>query len=118
MEYHIEVTSMLHWTLDHDRGTSTVRECEVSLGSSIPVDKSHLVADDGDFSATGVKAITQGLVQGLVTNIHSAHKVGIRDSAEHLRYVIKELERGFVLSGTEVIGYEKKNSKARKRFRK
>jgi len=29
-------------------------------------------------------------------NIHMAHEKGFRDSAEHLRWIISELERGFV----------------------
>lgn len=44
----------------------------------------------------GVKPLTQALVQGLIANIHHAHEKKFWDSAEHLRYIISELERGFV----------------------
>jgi len=50
---------------------------------------------DGGFTDQGVKAVTDGLIQGLVANIHYAHQTGIRQSAEHLRHIIAELERGF-----------------------
>ena len=33
---------------------------------------------------------------GLVGNIHNGHSQKHWDSAEHLRYIISELERGFV----------------------
>lgn len=43
----------------------------------------------------GIKPLTQSFVQGLVGNIHFAHEKGWWDSAEHLRYIIDELTRGF-----------------------
>lgn len=43
----------------------------------------------------GVKPLTQTFIQGLVGNIHFAHDKGYWDSAEHLRYIISELTRGF-----------------------
>lgn len=43
----------------------------------------------------GSRAMTTTLVAGLVANIHKAHAEGWRDSAEHLRHIIAELERGF-----------------------
>lgn len=44
----------------------------------------------------GTKVLSNALIQGLVGNIHYAHQYGFRDSAEHLRWVISELEKGFV----------------------
>lgn len=44
----------------------------------------------------GSHALTNAFVQGLVGNIHHAHQKGFKDSAEHLRYIIAELERGFI----------------------
>lgn len=44
----------------------------------------------------GSHALSNVLVQGLVANMHMAHQKGYRDSAEHLRWIISELERGFV----------------------
>ncbi len=51
---------------------------------------------DKTLTKDGVKALTQVLVQGLNANIQGAHQKGNWDSAEHLRYVISELERSFV----------------------
>lgn len=47
-------------------------------------------------TADGCRSITEILVTSLSANIHASHQKGFRDSAEHLRYVIKELERHFV----------------------
>lgn len=46
-------------------------------------------------SKEGIKPLTLAFVHGLVGNIHSAHEQGFWDSAEHLRYCIDELTRGF-----------------------
>ena len=43
----------------------------------------------------GIKPLTLCFVHGLVGNIHAAHENGYWDSAEHLKYIISELERGF-----------------------
>lgn len=43
----------------------------------------------------GSEALSITLVQGLVGNIHLAHDKGWRDSAEHFRWIISELEKGF-----------------------
>lgn len=56
--------------------------------------------DDGYPNKEGTRAITTTLLQGLIANIHSAHQFKYRDSAEHLRHIISELERGFVNPGT------------------
>jgi hypothetical protein len=44
----------------------------------------------------GCKAITETLIQGIIANIHFAHQKNYRDSAEHLRDIIKKLEEGFI----------------------
>lgn len=44
----------------------------------------------------GSHALTNAFVQGLIGNIHHAHQKGFRDSADHLRYIIRLLEEGFV----------------------
>jgi hypothetical protein len=47
-------------------------------------------------TAEGSKIITNAFTQGLIANIHACHEHGFRDSAEHLRYIIDNLQRGFV----------------------
>ncbi len=46
-------------------------------------------------NAAGSKVLSNVLIQGLVGNIHAAHENKYRDSAEHLRWIISELEQGF-----------------------
>lgn len=53
------------------------------------------------------KTLSNVLVQGLIGNIHLAHEKGFRDSAEHLRWIISELERGFI----EVTNVQQSNFK-------
>lgn len=47
-------------------------------------------------NATGTKTLTQCFIQGLIGNIHRAHQMGYWNDAEHLRFIIAELEKGFV----------------------
>jgi hypothetical protein len=44
----------------------------------------------------GSKVLSNVLIQGLVANVHASHQKGFRDSAEHLRWIISELEQGFI----------------------
>jgi hypothetical protein len=61
-----------------------------NLDRKIYLDKDDLPTKDG------VKPLTLCLTQGLIATIHKAHQEGWWDSAAHLRYIIAELERGFV----------------------
>ncbi len=56
--------------------------------------------NDGLPTKVGTKALSQAFIQGLVGNIHNAHQKGFWDSAEHLRYIIAELEKGFATPAT------------------
>ena len=51
---------------------------------------------DGTLNFPGAKTMSQCFVQGLNANIQSAHENGVWDSAEHLRWIISELEKAFV----------------------
>lgn len=67
-----------------------------NLEVSKNLDKSQYIDPDGVPTAAGTKVLTNNFVQGLIGNIHQAHDKGYWDSAEHLRYIIAELERGFI----------------------
>lgn len=47
-------------------------------------------------NALGCKVVTETLVNALASNIHNAHQKGWKDSAEHLREIIKKLEDRFI----------------------
>lgn len=74
---------------------STVLGVKFDLQLGDNLDDSAYFEDD-KLNLEGHKAVTNVLVTSLVSNIHAAHQFGFRDSAEHLRYIITELERGFV----------------------
>src|SRR5579875_833357 len=95
MEYWIE--GIAHVTADHQKGAakSTHKETDFYLDVSDNLDKNAYMDKQDILTKTGSQAVTQAFVQGLIGNIHFAHEKGFRDSAEHLRYIISELERGF-----------------------
>ena len=85
-------------TLEHKKGESTSRHIctEVNFGVSDNIDTSGFIDEKEELpNEAGTKALTQCFVQGLISNIHSAEERGYWNSAEHLRYIIAELERGF-----------------------
>lgn len=83
--------------LEHKPGWSTSQHVatDFNLEMSDNLQKSKYLDSDGLPTEDGSKTLTNVLVQGLVGNIHMAHERGFKDSAEHLRYIIAELERGF-----------------------
>lgn len=79
-------------------GVNLLLNVSQNLNMSSYIDEHGLPTKDGSQCATVV------LVQGLVANLHHAHDKGFRDSAEHLRFIIAELEKGFSLVAKLEIG--------------
>lgn len=96
MEYKIEGRSVV--TLNHTKGdnSSTHVQTDINLQVSKNLDSSQYLGEDGLPTKDGTKMLTQAFVQGLVGNIHHAQKMGYWNDAEHIRYIISELEKGFV----------------------
>ena len=93
-----EYTTKSHLKLEvnpNGSGTSKVMESFVNF-EAIPEIQLQWRSPDGLPNKDGFKAMTQGMIHGLLNNIHSCHQMGLWDSAEHLRYIIKYLESGFV----------------------
>ncbi len=87
-------------TLEHKEGeqTSTRVNTNFNLDVSQNIERSVFIDSEDMPTTAGVKALTQCFVQGLIGNIHSASQKSQWGKKEHLEYVIKELERGFILS--------------------
>lgn len=92
------ITGIVKLTLEHAQGAKTSRHVatDFRLEPSKNLKQDEYNDRRGLPTKTGSHALTQAFVQGLVANIHHAHEKGFRDSAEHLRYIITELERGFI----------------------
>lgn len=84
-------------TLEHEPGANRSKHVstDFNLKPSEHLDETKYLGPDHLPTAEGSKVLSNVLVQGLVGNIHAAHDRGYRDSAEHLRWIIAELERGF-----------------------
>lgn len=84
--------------LEHEPGMTTSKhsQTKINLDVSRNLDrKQYLDADDLP-TKDGCKVLTNVFVQGLVANIHHGHEKGFWNDAEHIRYIIAELQRGFV----------------------
>jgi len=84
--------------LEHNEGDKTSKHIKTDFNLSVSknLDVKQYLDKDAIPTAIGVKALTQCFVQGLVGNIHYAKGKGFWDDAEHLRYIIAELEKGFM----------------------
>lgn len=96
MQCKIEAIAALTLEPNEDKTGSTLTRTEFALELSDNMIRSEYLDKDGQPTKLGIHAITSCFIQGLVGSIHYAHQNGMRDSAEHLRYIIKDLERGFV----------------------
>lgn len=84
-------------TLEHKNGMSTSTHVATDFNLEVigELDKKQYLDKEDLPTSAGANVLSSVLVQGLVGNIHMAHEKGFRDSAEHLRWIISELERGF-----------------------
>lgn len=95
MEFKLEGKSII--TLRYKDGNkSSLINTDINLEIPKELDENMYFDKDGLPNKNGIKALTQCFIQGLVANIHYAHQKDNWDSSEHLRYIIKELERGFI----------------------
>ena len=95
MEFEFE--GIVKLRLKYEQGATKSQHVRTSFNLAMDetIDSSAYLKD-GLPTKEGSKVLTHCFVQGLIGNIHLAHKEGYRDSAEHLRYIISELERGLI----------------------
>jgi len=100
MKYEFEVLAML--TVDPSAENHNL-QAKFALKVSDNLDESKYIDETtGQPTENGVKAVTSTLVAALGGNIHYAHQLGMVDSAQHLRHIIAELEKLFIISNSEV----------------
>lgn len=91
-----EAISSITLRPNQDGKTAELLCTEFTLNLSVNMDREAYINKKGEPTRDGCHALTQAFIQGLLGSLHYAHQAGFRDSAEHLRYIISELERGFV----------------------
>jgi hypothetical protein len=113
MKYKAGIVSEVLFEADFKKQRSVVRECSIYLIAEEALQKEWRDEDAAEFNEKGTKIATIVLIQGLVSNIHAAHQKGLWDSADHLKYIIKELERGFadagIVNANKLMNTNKKN---------
>lgn len=109
MLYQLETKIKL--TLEHEPGwtTSKHKECKIQLNIPSNFDANQYFDKEGNLTANGAKSQTIVMLSGISANIHASHQAGVWDSAEHLRYIINELEKQFVqVANVDVTEYGNK----------
>lgn len=93
------VITKLHLTYEQGAKTSLHNGLDLRLELSKNLQKEKYLVRDLP-TKEGSHVITGALVQGLIANIKMSHEKGWRDESEHIRYIISELQRGFVQDAT------------------
>lgn len=92
------ITGTVKVTADYVKGAAYSRHISTDfrLDVSKHLDQQQYNDKRGLPTKMGSHALTNAFVQGLIGNIHHAHQKGYKNDAEHLRYIIEQLERGFI----------------------
>jgi hypothetical protein len=67
----------------------------IGLETSGNMEREKYYSSPGVFNKHGSAMYTRTAIDGLVANLQVAHQQGWRDSAEHLRFIIEEITKGF-----------------------
>lgn len=102
-QFEYVVSSHCIMEVNKEQTASKINEVNVLLTAKAELEK-QWKDQDGIVNKDGMKVQTQGLIQGLIANIHFAHQHGLWDSAAHLRYIIDYLEQGFVKQAKATVG--------------
>lgn len=94
---------------DLNIGRSRLCACNLEFSPGKNIRMEGWTKESGQFNKDGLKAQTQAMVQGLVANIFAGHEDKEWDSAEHLRYIIKNLENGFAKANYKISHYQPMN---------
>ena len=95
MEINFTAISKLTLTVGNSDEMPKIKHVDLLLQVGQGLEKSAYMNSDNLPTRIGSRAATTALVHGLIANIHHAHEARYRDSAEHLRFIIAELTRGF-----------------------
>lgn len=100
-------TALAQLVVEYNAVTGKARplETNIRLDVSPELDASKYMDDETIFTKEGGKIMTEALTQALIANIHICHEHGFRDSAEHLRYVLKQITEGFSIVPDITKGY-------------
>jgi hypothetical protein len=96
MRLRFTVKSVLEVEYNQAKGTMMHKGSFYNVDVDYPLDIRQYVDEDGLPNDAGCEMATSVLTQSLISNIHVAHQQGFRNDAEHLRFIISELERGFI----------------------
>lgn len=96
MEFFIKARCKTTFTHQHGEEKATHVSTDFNLETSDGIPREQCFDLEGLPTKDGCAFLTQAFIQGLIGNLHYAHHKEFRDSAEHLRYIISELERAFI----------------------
>jgi hypothetical protein len=84
--------------LEYEKGMTQSKHysTKVHLSVSDNLSEDAYIDDEGLPNKDGIKALTNVFIQGLIANIHVAQDRDYWKDHEHIKYIISELERGFV----------------------
>jgi hypothetical protein len=108
IQFHFVAISKI--TMRHEMGApaSQINHTDIRLDVSKNLNKATYLDQEGLPTKEAIKPISLAFLQGIITNIQLGHEKGWWKEADHMRYVIDELQRAFVhpTNGLEVTRME------------
>lgn len=91
-----KATVVLHLQHNGESDVSIHNGVKAGLEISRNLDYDTYIDGKGLPTKVGTTALTNVLIQGLVANIHRANIEGHWKDHEHIKFIIEELQRGFI----------------------
>jgi hypothetical protein len=96
MQYSFEAKCVLVMEQKEGEKASKHLQTKFNLDVSPNLDKTQYIDKYDLPTREGAQVLTNVFIQGLIGNIHASNQKGFWNDAEHLRFIISELERGFI----------------------
>jgi len=95
-------TAISRLTIEHTQGAvnSQFKSCDLRLELSNNLNKDMYIRNELP-TKEALKPITQALIHGLIVNMRMGAARGWWKEGEHMQYVIDELQRAFVMPGSD-----------------
>lgn len=95
MTFSIETVVVLHMEKHKEDKLPHLKAVDLNIFPSKPLDQKMYHTAAGVPNESGGKAITAGLVHGLIANVKHCHAEGYRNEVEHIKSIIEQLSVAF-----------------------
>ena len=96
MRFGFQAVATIELEYSKEQTKSKLVASQITIDVSANLNKRAYINEDGAPTADGAKAMTNTFIAGLTANIHHSQKYGYWNESDHIRFIIEELQKGFV----------------------